>query len=96
MSLTPSEMDALPTQDKEWEDAQKPVPKGVSKYDDKLSSLELTKAEERAVGGVQGSPDWFEWTQTAELPPAPPVYPSLHPSAPVCTRLHRLPVSPIF
>ena len=29
MSLTPSELDALPTQDKEWEGAQKPVPKGV-------------------------------------------------------------------
>ena len=29
MSLAPSELDALPTQDKEWEGAQKPVPKGV-------------------------------------------------------------------
>ena len=49
--------------------------------------------EERAVGGVQGSPDWFEWTQTAELPPAPPVYPSarlpVYPSS-------RLPVLPVY
>ena len=41
--------------------------------------------EERSVGGVQGSPDWFEWTQTAELPPAPPSYRRLRPRGPDLT-----------